>query len=240
MIPGIESLLAFDDAINVGANAGVGRVPMVDMIVHWATVAPAFKFGLLAAALCWIWSRGGRDRPQDAAIVVATVLSAFLGLFLARALQGLLPFRPRPLARPDLALTVPPEFLEDLVRWSAFPSDHAVLAFALATGLMVASPRVGRLALVHAAMFVCLPRLYFGLHHFTDLLAGALLGSGIALICLWPPARASVTRWILALRDRAPGPFHAVGFLVLLEVSVMFQDVRTLGATVAEALRAMH
>ncbi|MCX7229614.1 MAG: phosphatase PAP2 family protein [Burkholderiales bacterium] len=240
MIPGIESLLAFDDAINVGANAGVGRVPMVDMLVHWAAVAPAFKFGVLTAALCWIWARGGRDRPQDAAIVIATVLSAFLALFVARALGALLPFRPRPLARPELALTVPPEFLEDLGRWSAFPSDHAVLAFALATGLMVASPRVGRLAFVHAAMIVCLPRLYFGLHHLTDLLAGALLGSGIALIFLWPPVRASIARWILVLRDRAPGPFHAAGFLVLFEVSVMFQDVRTLGATVAEALGAMH
>ncbi|MFN7643369.1 MAG: hypothetical protein ACK5PW_09845 [Burkholderiales bacterium] len=131
---GIESLLAFDDAINVGANAGVGRVPMVDMLVHWAAVSPAFKFGVLTAALCWIWARGGRDRPQDAAIVIATVLSAFL----------------------------------------------------------------------------------------------------------WPPVRAPLARWILVLRDRAPGPLHAAGLLVLLEVSIMFQDVRTLGATVAEGLRAMN
>ena len=172
--------------------------------------------------------------------MIATVLSAFLALFVARALEALLPFRLRPLARPELALTVPPEFLDDLGRWSAFPSDHAVLAFALATGLMVASRPLGRLAFVHAAMFVCLPRLYFGLHHLTDLLGGALLGSAIALLCLGPPVRTWLVRRILPLRDMAPGPFHAIGFLVLLEVSVMFQDVRTLGSMVTAALRAIH
>ena len=60
---GIDALLAFSDAINIGANAAVGRVPLADMIVRWAGVAPAFKFGVLAAALCRIWTRAGRDRP---------------------------------------------------------------------------------------------------------------------------------------------------------------------------------
>lgn len=168
------------------------------------------------------------------------MLSAVVALFVARALEALLPFRPRPLTRSEIALTVPPDFLDELGTWSAFPSERAVLAFALATGVMVASRRVGRLAFVHAAMFVCLPRLYFGRQHLAGLLGGALLGSGIALRFLWPPVRARLARLILPLRDRAPGPFHAAGFLVLLEVSIMYQDVRTLGATLAFALRPMR
>ena len=73
-----------------------------------------------------------------------------------------------------------------------------------------------------------------GYYHDTQIIATVLSAF------LWPPVRAPLARWILVLRDRAPGPLHAAGLLVLLEVSIMFQDVRTLGATVAEGLRAMN
>jgi hypothetical protein len=57
--------------------------------------------------------------------------------------------------------------------WSSFPSDHACLFFALATGLCLISPVIGGLALLHASLIVSLPRIYLGLHYPTDVLAGA-------------------------------------------------------------------
>lgn len=43
---------------------------------------------------------------------------------------------------------------------------------------------IGARALFHAVAFICLPRLYVGFHFATDLIAGALLGTALALALL--------------------------------------------------------
>jgi uncharacterized membrane protein (DUF2068 family) len=54
--------------------------------------------------------------------------------------------------------------------WSAFLSDHAVLAFALATGFWLVSRPTGIFACIHSALIICMPRMYYGLHHPSGLL----------------------------------------------------------------------
>jgi undecaprenyl-diphosphatase len=62
----------------------------------------------------------------------------------------------------------------------SFPSDHATFAFGIATGLLLVSKGVGVPALILAAL-IGLSRVYTGEHYLSDVIGGALIGSGAAL-----------------------------------------------------------
>jgi membrane-associated phospholipid phosphatase len=63
----------------------------------------------------------------------------------------------------------------------SFPSGHATASFALAVALMLAFPRVRAWPLLLASL-VALSRPIVGMHYPTDVLAGAILGSLVALL----------------------------------------------------------
>ena len=70
---------------------------------------------------------------------------------------------------------------------TSFPSGHAASAFAFATGVGLEKPVVGA-ALAPVAAAVAYSRTFIGVHYPTDVAAGALLGTGVALAGrkLWP------------------------------------------------------
>lgn len=66
----------------------------------------------------------------------------------------------------------------------SFPSNHAGGAFALATVLVCRFPAFSAFT-ASLAVVVALSRLYAGLHYLSDLVSGALLGTGVAVLYLW-------------------------------------------------------
>lgn len=67
----------------------------------------------------------------------------------------------------------------------SFPSGHTTAAFAMLTPWMLAEPNLLPF-LLPVGVGVALSRIYFGLHYPSDTIAGALLGSGTAvLMTLW-------------------------------------------------------
>ena len=74
---------------------------------------------------------------------------------------------------------------------SSFPSGHSASAVAFATAVGLESPRVG-LALAPVAAAVSYSRMHVGVHWFSDVAAGALLGAGMATLTRrWWPVRAT-------------------------------------------------
>jgi len=65
----------------------------------------------------------------------------------------------------------------------SFPSGHATTAFATAV-ILSACFKVPRWAAFGAAAFICLTRLYVGVHFPFDVIAGALCGILVTSICL--------------------------------------------------------
>ncbi len=109
---------------------------------------------------------------HDAALVVA--LASLLGLAGFWSLKHIVE-RPRP----DIAAHA-------ISGWS-MPSGHATTAFALAVSLIVAVPWIrGRrwrsAALLVWASLTAVSRVVLGVHYVTDVVAGALLGTGCALL----------------------------------------------------------
>jgi len=122
----------------------------------------------------WLWTRVG------AAILIAESLSGALKNWADRD-------RP-PLSNPE------PDPLVDLPATFSFPSGHATVSFACATVLALAVPRL-RVPLFALATLISFSRVYVGVHYPFDVLAGAVLGVGIAI---------ALRRLGAALRRSAP------------------------------------
>lgn len=72
---------------------------------------------------------------------------------------------------------------------SSFPSGHAASAAAFATAVAMESPRLG-MAVVPLAATVAYSRVHVGVHWTSDVVAGAALGTGLALLTRrWWPVR---------------------------------------------------
>jgi undecaprenyl-diphosphatase len=76
--------------------------------------------------------------------------------------------------RPPVSRPVPEPLLEAPSTYS-FPSGHATVAFACATVLSLAVPRL-RWPLFALAALIAFSRVYVGVHYPGDVLAGAALG----------------------------------------------------------------
>ena len=155
-------------------------------------------------------------------------LACIPGLIIVRALAFLLPFRQRPLFNPALHLRIaagfdPPGFAP----WSSFPSDHAFLFFALATGMFLVSREVGYFLYLHTILFIALLRLFLWIHYPSDLLVGALPGIGLASTANWARLRSLVTRPAGRLQEQSPGLFYGCLFFIANETAVLYIPLRS-------------
>jgi undecaprenyl-diphosphatase len=87
----------------------------------------------------------------------------------------------------------------------SFPSDHATAAFAIAVSIWLRNRTAGWLALAMAAV-LSVSRVMVGVHYPSDVIAGALLGTGAALILWLPPIRRplhALAEWAGSVYERA-------------------------------------
>lgn len=190
---------------------------------------------MLPFALClvWVWFEQREDRRNRLAVGQA-IVGAFFAILAARLIQNLSAYSPRPLHAEGLDYNLPhgvaPDVLHD---WSSFPSDTAALAFALVVGIWLASRPLGWLAFLWAVVVVSIPRIYAGLHYPSDIVGGAILGSACTLACSlafpWTWRRRLSPRWrerLAPLWSRRESILYAFAFLVLFQITIMFNDIR--------------
>ena len=180
---------------------------------------------LIFPLIWWVWFRQSADRPADRA-VIGTILVACIIAVAVSQLAQYLPNRTRPLFDLSLHLRHPEGLHEEHYnQWSSFPSDHATLFFSIAVGFFFISPLLGWYALAHALFIVSFPRVYIGLHYLSDVLAGAVLGGGLAYLLLRQEA---VRRWVGYCLDRwehkYTAIFYAVFFAVTAQMLYLFYD----------------
>jgi undecaprenyl-diphosphatase len=144
------------------------RVDLLDPLFQGLSLIGSFGVVWLALAVAisgfswsrpWLWTRVG------AAILLAESISGSLKVAVERD-------------RPPVSRPVPEPLLESPSTYS-FPSGHATVAFASATVLALAVPRL-RWPLFALAALIAWSRVYVGVHYPGDVLVGAALGVLIA------------------------------------------------------------
>lgn len=208
----------------------------LDRVVHFEEGHNFYKGGLFMVAYWWFWFAPSPERRAiNRRTIIAAIIGSLLALIVNRAIATGLPFRLRPMLEvgsgyrpPSLPIT---GNMED---WSAFPSDTATFFFALAFGLLRLSRPLSLTLIAYSAIWICLPRLYLGLHYPSDMILGGVLGIVTVWLCMLAlDARdGALGRRIMAALDSAekqhPQLFFATAIAVSFEMMILFDDVRDL------------
>lgn len=219
----------FDGQIVQFVNSLAHRSGTMDLIVVSVLSVNLLKGAVPMTMLYWAWFHKDQEQTRRRTIFTGTLVAAIVALTIGRLLQLFLPFRPRPLYNPELTLQVP-GFLPNntLEDWSSMPSDTAMLFAALTLGIWTISRPLGIISLLHLLVFVVFAKLYAGLHYPSDLLVGAVLGFFVSWIILRSSLLKRVYQILELCQVQASGLFYCGFFLVTLEMSNMFDDVRDL------------
>lgn len=238
LVAALAPIIHLDHGIAVWINQLAGQDGSLDRFVYNVADSAIFKGGLFMAYFWWQWFRRDEDAVERRQTIITALAGGIIAIAIARVLQMVLPFRDRPIHNDALELTLPIGMdAQNLDGWSSFPSDHAVLFFALAAAMWRLHRGAGLLAFLWTALVICLPRMYLGYHYATDILAGAIVGVLVMLatfLVLQPRfLGAPLLRWESAHATS----FYCVAFLASLELAVLFQDVRQL---VSDSLHMMQ
>jgi undecaprenyl-diphosphatase len=193
------------------------------------------KGGVIFALFWASWFDVSKEQYERRTILLSGFFAAIISLAISRLIATLAPFRERPLW--SLAHFQVPYATssEDLIHWSSFPSDHAALYVGLSVAILLAWRRLGILALVYTLVFICVPRMYVGIHYPSDLLAGALIGTVVVLVATTSAIKQRVKR-LLRYESQNPAVFYMISFFVTAQLVEMFIDVRKLAVFVWHAI----
>lgn len=165
--------MSIDTSLFRAVNRLADRTPWA----HGAVAAFA-RFGIVTfAALLmagWWAARRRGDLDSMAAVMWAgggSVAAVGLNQVLGRMFHRVRPYAG--LAHVHVLISRTTDF--------SFPSDHAVAAGAVATGLLLARRRLGACAVV-LALLMAAARVYAGVHYPADVVAGLLVGGTVVAV----------------------------------------------------------
>lgn len=236
----MESVLQIDHAIIAYLGQFARRSPAFDrMIMHMLSNELA-KGGIVIAAMWWVWFTPAAEQWQRRVAIVKALFAGIIAAGLSQVIQISLPGRLRPMN--GAPAFVPPvglgaDAVEWMRGWSSFPSDHAALFFALAVGLYLADRRFGIFALAWSAIVICLPRIYLGFHYPSDIVAGAILGTVIAVAV--SALRVPDKRQLRDIVELRPAPFYSLAFLTCFELGQLFQNARSFASQLIQSGRLL-
>jgi undecaprenyl-diphosphatase len=211
---------------------------VVTWALHGITTVNLLKMSVLVGLLLFVWLAPEGRLNGRAEVAVRGVLGLVLALAVDHAIQ-LVATQSRPrFALPDQPWPDIDIGWDQLVSPS-FPSDHAVLAFALVAIIWGASRQLGLVALAWAVFGISFPRIYFGFHWPTDLIAGGLIGLGGVLAMRRVPLPRASWAWLARLERSSPALATIGLFLVAYECTVSFDSTRRMLKMARDVTRAV-
>jgi len=239
----IDAGIQLDLSVIAFFNQLARRSWTVDTLV-WSVWTNAVLQGGIAMALVWAaWfskSEAVTDQHRRE-MLLSSLVGMYVCLLSTLVLRGLLPFRARPAVDPAVTFHAP--FLPSgvhLPEATSFPSGHAAILFSLAIGLWLVSRTLGTVVALHGFFVVCLPRVYFGRHYATDILAGTALAIAIVPLVAQTLRTCQLTQRLVAWSYTRPAVFYSIFFIVSLDVATDFAYAKTLLHVVGSAVGSVR
>jgi undecaprenyl-diphosphatase len=135
---------------------------------------------VLLLGWCWWAVRSREDGLRSMAGIVTTAVCSVIALALSSYVIGPVVARPRPFVTLPHVLQLVPHAAD-----SSFPSDHAMVAGALAAGILLLHRRAGFVAMM-LAFLLAFARVYVGVHYPSDVLGGLLIGFAVTATLMIP------------------------------------------------------
>ena len=168
---------SLDYRVFYSVNGLAGRSSALDAVMIGSAKYLPVVFALALVALWLSW----RERNQRGAFLAGA--SALIALGIGQLIGKALP-RPRPYVSHAVHQLIP-RSLD-----TSFPSDHAILGFAVAVMVWRYNRRAGGALLVLATL-LAIARVFVGAHYPADVLGGAVLGAvtsvGLDYLSARPP-----------------------------------------------------
>ncbi|MGC8681956.1 MAG: phosphatase PAP2 family protein [Candidatus Acidifodinimicrobium sp.] len=147
------------------------NVASLNKFFEYASIYGRKYFWIPIVAILWIF--GSRDYKKTALMMaIVFIIIIIVGLTIKAVY-----FRPRPFTSIASALVLLPKPTD-----SSFPSGHALIVIGGATVALLMLKKRYSLPLLAEALIVSYSRIYTGMHYPTDVIAGAFLGAGIAVL----------------------------------------------------------
>jgi len=187
------------------------------------------KGGVIASLMWYVLFNNLSNFDKNKFYIIASIISTIISLSIARGLSLILQMRLRPLHEQSIDFILPYGIGKELLDgWNSMPSDHATLFFTLSIGLYFTSKRIGLFALFYTVVFICIPRVYLGLHYPTDLIVGAIIGIIVSYIVFSLPFFIIRINKLIRFSAFHSGSFYSIIFLFTYQIADMFDTTRDL------------
>jgi len=228
----IDAAIQLDLSVIAFFNQLARRSWTVDTLV-WSVWTNAVLQGGIAMALVWAawFSKGEAVTDQHRReMLLSSLVGMYVCLLSTLVLRGVLPFRARPVVDPEFSFLTPylPSGFAFAPTSTSFPSGHATVFFAFPVALLAVSRMLGLFAFVYALVGISVPRMYFGLHYPTDILAGAVLSIAAVVVVSQVLRGRSLTSSLLAWSEKHPAASNGLLFFCCLELATEFSTVRAM------------
>ena len=221
---------SFDESIIHFLNSFSRKSMFFDRLMNFIIDDYFIKGGIIVSLFWFFWFHKSNKINYNRKGIIISVLSTFIAIIVAKLLELILPFRIRPAYNPEVIFLRPYRFSDyGLDKWSSFPSDHAVMFFALATGIFLISKKIGTLVYLYVFFIICFPRMYLGLHYPTDILVGALIGIFVTFLVSMLKICDFIVSKVFEFSLKYEGLFYALFFLLSFQIATMFSEIRTMG-----------
>jgi len=218
----------FDTTIILFLNQYAHISTVLDKFVVLLSSNHLLKGGVITALL-WYCLFNVKDDSLRKIAFIFTIFSTVIAMSITRFLAYILPLRSRPIHETSLNFTLPYDLDTKLLDgWNSMPSDHATLFFTLSMCLYFLSKKIGIFAFLYTLLFICLPRVYLGLHYPSDIFVGAMIGIVVAYLSVSLPFLIFINKKISNSSFCKSSIFYTISYLFTYQIADMFDSSREL------------